>query len=72
MATSKAIIKAALLSLENDAKANKMSEDVYCDRLAGIIQAAIQSASLSVPGAGLVAPSGGGTVSGTSITGSLS
>ena len=60
MAVSKATIKAALLSLENDAKANPMTEDTYCDRLADIIRNAVLSITVTVAGV----QSGGSTITG--------
>jgi hypothetical protein len=47
MAVVKATVKAALLSLENDAQATEMTKDTYCDRLADIIRDAIQSGTPS-------------------------
>lgn len=48
------------------------NEDAWADALADVIINAIKSASISVPGLGLVAPSGGGPVTGSSTTGGLS
>jgi hypothetical protein len=61
MAVVKATIKAALLSLENDAKATEMTEDTYCDRLADIIRNAIQSGTPAGTAGG--DPLIGGTIS---------
>ena len=43
MATNHATIKAALKQLYDDAKTTPMNEDTYADRMATIIQDAIQS-----------------------------
>ena len=43
MATNQATIKAALKALYDDAKSGSMTEDEFADRMATIIQNAIQS-----------------------------
>jgi hypothetical protein len=50
-------------------KANTIDEHV--DTLANLVEDFIKSAIVNVPGTGLVAPTGGGPVTGASITGSL-
>ena len=44
----------------------------FKDDLSDAIDTFVKSAKVTVPGAGLVAPTGGGPVTGTSTTGSLS
>ena len=44
----------------------------FKDDLSDAIDAFVKTAKVTVPGTGLVAPSGGGPVTGTSITGNLS
>lgn len=46
--------------------------DKFKDDLSNAIDTFVKSATVTVPGTGLVAPSGGGPVTGTSTTGSLS
>lgn len=59
MAVVKATIKAAILSLENDAQATEMSKDTYSDRLADIIRDAILSATVNVTSVSGVTTGGG-------------
>lgn len=78
MALSKPIIKAAIIDClsqpfdeTTDASAIR---NQYADAFAQVIIDAITSATVTVPGTGLVAPPGtaGGPVTGTSTTGTLS
>ena len=46
--------------------------DKFKNDLSDAIETFVKSAKVTVPGTGLVAPSGGGPVTGTSITGNLS
>lgn len=66
MAVVKATIKAAILSLENDAQASEMTKNAYADRLADIIRNAILSASVTGTATGVT--TGGSSVP---VTGSL-
>lgn len=77
MALSTPSLSSALQDIEDRALADAISGSPwstkkYCDEKAAALDAQTKTASLSVPGMGLVAPSGGGTVTGTSTTGSLS
>ena len=46
--------------------------DKFKNDLSDAIETFVKSAKVTVPGTGLVAPSGGGPVTGTSVTGNLS
>lgn len=64
-------LKAALLTLAENTNENK-TKDQAIDDFLDALETWITSATLTVPGLGLVAPSGGGPVTGESITGTLS
>lgn len=61
-------VKAALGPAQ-DAALQEAALKPICEAIVSYIQS---NATLSVPGTGLVAPSGGGPVSGASTTGSIS
>lgn len=61
--------------LEFDGSSGKTQSDSiekFKNDLADAIDTFVKTAKVTVPGTGLVAPSGGGPVTGTSVTGSLS
>ena len=65
-------IAALTQQLNGGPSADPVIERAFADGLAVIIADAIKTASLNVPGTGLIAPTGGGPVTGASTTGSLS
>ena len=71
-ATIKTSIKSILTRSFDEKTDPSILTDDFADQLADVIIAAIQSATVTVPATGLVAPSGGGPVTGISTTGSLS
>ena len=63
----------ALLAFEGGAGQTQADAiDKFKNDLSDAIETFVKSAKVTVPGTGLVAPSGGGPVTGTSITGNLS
>lgn len=61
--------------LEFDGSSGQTQADAiekYKSDLADAIDTFVKSATVTVPGTGLIAPTGGGPVTGTSTTGSLS
>ena len=63
----------ALLAFDGSSgKTQADSIEKFKNDLADAIDTFVKSAKVTVPGTGLVAPSGGGPVTGTSVTGSLS
>lgn len=63
----------ALLAFDNSSGQTQADAiEKFKTDLADAIDAYVKTAKLTVPGTGLVAPSGGGPVTGSSITGSLS
>lgn len=74
LATGKAAFKTALKNAMEAAAANTdpektTTQDDYVNALADALEVWIKTASVTVPGLGLVAP--GGPVTGTSVTGEL-
>ena len=72
MAVVKATIASALLAHYQACEDDELTNAQIADAMADIIRNAILSASISVPGTGLIAPYGGGAVTGTSTSGSVS
>lgn len=80
MALNKASLKSDIDTLLNallafDGSSGQTQSDAidkFKNDLADAIDTYVKTAKLTVPGTGLVAPSGGGPVTGSSITGSLS
>ena len=63
----------ALLAFDNSSgKTQSDAIEKFKNDLADAIDTYVKTAKVTVPGTGLVAPSGGGPVTGTSITGNLS
>jgi len=63
----------ALLAFDNSSGQTQTDAiDKFKNDLADAIDTYVKTAKVTVPGTGLVAPSGGGPVTGSSITGSLS
>lgn len=76
LATGKAAFKNAIKALMEQAANNNdpnkaTTIDEYADGLANAMETFIKTAQVNVPGTGLVAPPGGGGVTGTSNTGNL-
>lgn len=77
LATGKTAFKNTVTAWLNNAAANTDPEKVgtiteFVDMLADATETWIKTATVTVPGTGLVAPGGGGPVTGSSITGALS
>jgi len=64
-------LKNTLLSMSANSDSGKTPEQSI-DEFVNALKVFVESATVTVPGNGLVAPSGGGPVTGTSISGSLS
>lgn len=67
--TNMKLFLTAMAANEDPNKNNTI--DQYVDKLADEVELFVKSATLNVPGTGLIAPGGGGAVTGSSVTGSL-
>jgi hypothetical protein len=77
MALDKTSLAAGIKSLTDDlftdtTRTSIQARQAYADGLANLIDVYVKSGTLNVPGAGLVSASGGGAVTGSSVTGSIS
>lgn len=77
MALNSTTIKNSFLAKLNSLSFDETTSDAdakeaYAQAMADWVIQTIESATVSVPGTGLIAPSGGGTVTGISSTGTLS
>lgn len=72
MALDKTSMISSLQSLFASMHITPMSDNDFATNVANIIDTYVKTATVSVPGTGLVSSSGGGPVTGESTTGNLS
>lgn len=70
LASGKPALKAALLAFASNTNDDK-DPSVAIDEFINALETYIKTATLNVPGTGLVAPPSGGPVTGSSVSGSL-
>lgn len=76
MPLNKTTLAAGIKALQDDLYADtgrtpEQARTHYANQLADLIDTFVKSATVTVPGSGLVAPGGGGSVTGTASTGTL-
>lgn len=78
LSTGKLVFQANMIAYYNELKENADKDKAdtiieHVEKLSDEIEAFIKTATLNVPGLGLIAPAGtaGGPVTGTSVTGTL-
>lgn len=70
LTVAKPALKTALMTLANNTN-DEETKDQAIDDFLNALETWIKASTITVPGTGLIAPSGGGPVTGVSITGGL-